>query len=133
MARYAVVDKAGTVLNVITWDPDKAKLQLQQEGLVELADDEPVEIGGSFDGQAFAPAPPPPLPDLASVKAGCIAAIDAEFQRLQLSMFVAPSDREGMRALALAGAADVREAADHEAVIAATRQAAAALRAYLDN
>lgn len=79
MKRYAVVDQAGNVQNVVLWDGERSWTPPADAFAVEDADGA-AEPGGSYDGKAFAPpAVPDPLPeppDFAAAMLGAFMALE---------------------------------------------------------
>jgi hypothetical protein len=57
--RYALVDADGIVVNLIVLDDPEG--YTPQDGFLVVADtDDVAEVGGSWTGDHFEPAPPPP-------------------------------------------------------------------------
>lgn len=113
--RFALV-KDGVVTNVIMLDQNNPRREhrYQPSGVLrELADDQRVEPGDLYDGTSFTSSRQPKSPpDIDAVKKGHIAAIDAEFQKLQSTMLVTPERREDLRVVAEMGAKGVQAAVD---------------------
>ena len=109
MARYALVDDKGAVINVITWDPEKT--YKPAAGMICIEDPRgTAEPGGSWDGTRFSPPEPPPPPSIEDVRAREVARINSAFTGRCSSIFVDSATRETYRLAAIDAAAKVNQA-----------------------